>query len=351
MMPSTMSPFPLRMTGRSRFAPIFAALSLAAFVAACDPDVSPTFSPTGRGAVTGQLFFDGDNNNLFSPIGGDTALRRVVVQLRDRGTSRVLATDTTDSLGFFLFDSVQVGTHDVFVVRDTAVTGRLVFCTNPARASVFNRELAYVNLFAKLGCVRRVRDIKADPLGTSVTVLGVVTAGSGTFRTQGDNLFLQDATGGIQAFGSALTPFNLQAGDTVEITGDLAAFNGQLQITNPRVAATIRRGGAPAVPVDRTTAQLEAAKTPTNADIGRLIRVRRARVTMFATATTSNTKFNDGSGEATLRRDGANATRIPTTTFDPAKCYDITGILTIFNGASQLQPRSLADVVEVSCTP
>ena len=39
---------------------------------------------------------------------------------------------------------------------------------------------------------------------------------------------------------------------------------------------------------------------------------------------------------------------IPTTRFDPAKCYDIIGLLGYFNGTPQLKPRIPPDVTEVA---
>ena len=41
----------------------------------------------GHGTPHGQLVFDADNNGLFTPIGGDTLLRGVRVELRERGSS------------------------------------------------------------------------------------------------------------------------------------------------------------------------------------------------------------------------------------------------------------------------
>ena len=47
------------------------ALSLA-LLAACADDPEPPFAVEGTGRVTGRLFFDADNNGLFTPLGGDS---------------------------------------------------------------------------------------------------------------------------------------------------------------------------------------------------------------------------------------------------------------------------------------
>src|SRR5687767_47788 len=139
------------------------ALSLV-LVAACAEDPEPPFEVEGTGRVTGRLFFDADNNGLFTPLGGDTLLRNVAVQLRERGSSVVIDEMTTDAGGAFEFEGIPPGTHDVFLVQDTAVIKNLVFCVNPLRASVYRDETAFVTAPAKRGCVVRINVAEALPL-------------------------------------------------------------------------------------------------------------------------------------------------------------------------------------------
>lgn len=319
------------------------AVGLALF-SACAEDPEPPFAVEGTGRVTGQLFFDADNNGLFTPLGGDTLLRNVEVQLRERGSSVVIDEMTTDASGAFVFEGIPPGTHDVFLVQDTAVTKNLVFCVNPLRASVYRDETAFITAPAKRGCVIRINVAEALPLASPVTVAGIVTARQGTYRS--DNTYIQDPTGGMQVFG--LPALNLQIGDSIEVSGILGQFGGELQVINPIVAPNRTATTAPA-PLERTTGAIAAAVAATGArepDVGRLLVVRHATVGTF---TSGNALLNDGSGAIQIRLDNNAATAIPTATFVAGRCYDVVGILGFFNGTPQLKPRMLADVTEVPC--
>jgi hypothetical protein len=314
-------------------------------VTACAEDPAPPFAVEGAGRLTGRLFFDADNNGLFTPLGGDTALTNVEVEVRERGSSTAIASTTTDAAGEFTFEGLPPGTHDVFLVEDENVTGSLVFCVNPMRASVYRDETAFVAAAAKRGCVVPINVAEADTLNANITVAGIVTAGQGVYRSV--NIYLQDPTGGMQVFG--LPGLDLQLGDSVEISGQLGQFGGELQIINP-VAAPNRTTTVPPDPLPRTTEALldaVAASGVRAADIGRLILVREARVGTFASG---NAPLTDATGSIDIRLDQAVAGRIPTSTFNATSCYDIVGLLGYFNGTLQLKPRDLADVTEVTCT-
>jgi hypothetical protein len=315
---------------------------------ACAENPDPPFEVEGTGRLTGRLFFDADNNGLFTPLGGDTLLRNVAVEVRERGSAVVIEAGTTDASGFFEFDALAPGTHDVFLIQDANVTGTLVFCVNPMRASVYRNETAFLSAPAKRGCVVRIAVAEADTLNAPVTVAGIVTAAQGTYR--GDNIYLQDPTGGIMAFGIPGSAA-LALGDSIEISGVLAQFNGEPQINNPIVAPNRTSAMVPA-PLERTTGGIAlaiasgGAKAP---DVGRLLVVRDARVGAFTSGGGRNATLNDGSGAIEIRLDGNVLSAIPTTRFDQAKCYDIVGILGYFNGAPQLKPRIPSDVTEVVC--
>jgi hypothetical protein len=324
------------------------ALSLGlALATACAEDPAPPFEVEGSGRLTGRLFFDADNNGLFTPLGGDTLLRNVRVEIRERGSSMIIDSIRTDAAGAFEFDAVPPGTHDVFLVQDTAITRNLVFCVNPVRASVFRDETAFVSGPAKRGCVVRINVAEANALTTPITVAGIVTARQGTYRN--DNIYIQDPTGGMQVFG--LPALGLQLGDSIEVSGVLAQFGGELQVNNPVVAPNRKTGVAVPDPLERTTGSIAtavAAGGARTADVGRLLVVRHARVGTFPSGSV-NASLDDGSGAIQIRLDNNVAGVIPTTRFDQTKCYDIIGILGFFNGTPQLKPRMASDVTEVPC--
>jgi DNA/RNA endonuclease YhcR with UshA esterase domain len=315
---------------------------------ACAEDPAPPFEVEGTGRVTGQLFFDADNNALFTPIGGDTLLSNVRVELRERGSSLIIDSVRTDAAGTFEFDGVVPGTHDVFLVRDTAITKTLIFCSNPVRASVYRDETSFISAPGKRGCVVAINVAEADTLRAAVTVAGIVTAAQGTYRS--DNAYIQDPTGGVLLFdvpGSAA----LALGDSIEVSGVLTQFNGEAEIEDVVIAPNRGTTTVPA-PLERTTGAIAAAVAAGGAkiaDVGRLVVVRHAKAGAFVGGGGRNATLNDGSGAIEIRLDGNVLTVIPTTRFDPAKCYDIIGILGFFNGTPQLKPRIPTDVTEVAC--
>lgn len=313
-------------------------------VSACAEDPAPVVPVGETGRVAGILFFDRDNNDVYTPTSGDSIMPGVTIRVLDRGTTAVLASGTTGADGRYALD-VPVGTHDLDVVRSSAIiANQFIWCG--ARPSVYRNEETFVATPLKFGCVVRINLAKQNPIGSTVTVAGIVTAQPGRFRTANDNLYLQDPTGGIQVFGVP-TSLGLLEGDSIEVTAEIGAFSTQLQLLSPRIAPNIRRGAAVPEPALLTTAQLAATTNPLSPNVGRLMRVRRVSVGAFASG---NAPMNDGSGAAILRLDGNANTTIGVGRFTAGTCYNITGIVGFFNNATQLQPRGPQDVTEVSCS-
>ncbi len=326
---------------RSRLA-VLACAAIAA--SACFEDPLPVVPVGESGRVSGILFFDRDNNDVFTPTTGDSVMPGVTVRVLDRGTTNVLASTTTGADGRYAFD-VPVGTHDLDVVRSAAIiANRFIWCG--ARPSVYRNEETFVATPLKFGCVVRINIAKQNPIGTTVTVAGVVTAQPGRYRTANDNLYMQDPSGGIQLFGVP-TSLGLMEGDSIEVTAEIGAFETQLQLISPRVAPNIRRGATVPDAVLLTTAQLAATTNPLAPNVGRLARVERVTVGAFASG---NAPMNDGTGAALVRLDGNANTTIGVGRFTAGTCYNITGIVGFFRNATQLQPRGPQDVTEVSCS-
>ncbi|HEY0931287.1 MAG TPA: hypothetical protein VGE27_15300 [Gemmatimonas sp.] len=327
-----------------RSAGLLSLLVGAAGMGACIDDPEPVTAIEATGKVSGILFFDRDNNNVYTPTAGDSAMAGVAIRVLDRGTTRVLGSGTTGANGRYEIN-VPVGTHDLDVVRSAdMIASNFIWCG--AAPSVYRNEATFVQTPLKFGCVVRVNVAKQAVAGASVTIAGVVTAQPGRYRAANDNLYMQDPTGGIQVFGVPAA-LNLQEGDSIEVTGVMAAFNTQLQITSPRIAPNIKRGAEIPDPVVVTTAQLATTTNALAPNVGRLVSVRRATVGTFASG---NAPFDDGSGAAQVRLDGNAATTIGTTRFVTGRCYNITGIVGFFNNATQLQPRGPFDVTEVPCS-
>jgi hypothetical protein len=328
---------------RRRHSLLAAAVLLA--VAACSDDQAPPFQVQGSGDIAGQIFFDADNNGRYTPLGGDTVLASLPVILRARSDTTTLGTATTDAAGRFSFTGIAPGTHELVV--ESAAAGGLVFCSLPANTSVYIGEQTFVGIPAKRGCVVRIEEAKDAGTSQSVTIAGVVTAGQGTFA--GNVAYVQDPTGGIMLFGLPST--NLQLGDSIEVTGILTLFNGELELTSPVVAPNRKTGAEVPAPLVRTVKQITDAGNAAGQgpDVGLLITVRKVTVGVFNMGGNNNANMTDATGTIIIRTDGNAANAIPKATFVAGRCYDITGILGYFN-AFQLKPRTVQDVQEVPCT-
>lgn len=325
-------------------------------LAACDPDETPQFAPAA-GAVDGLVFFDADNDGRFVPTQGDLALPGARVSVVERGTrTQVIANATADAAGRFSFPT-PAGTHDVLV--DSASVAPRFFCGGQ-RVTVRAGTPVFANIVIRGGCVIRIDTAKTRAVGTSVTVAGIVTAQPGRLRTQGDNLYLQNGTGnqgGVQVFGAGVQGLNLQEGDSIEVTGAIGLFSQEIQLTSPRVGGNIRRNVRLVDPTVLRTGQADSARSNTNTNVGRLVQVRRARLTAPFTLlgnpnNAANGEFADATSPVTLqiRLAGATFPAIGTARFTVGNCYTVTGILAFFNGRPQLLPRTAADVSEVPCT-
>jgi hypothetical protein len=320
---------------------------------ACDTEQAPPFEVQDRGVLEGRLFLDSDGDGIFDPLAGDQPLTNVQLTVFERGTARQISGGqaVTDAQGRFRLENLPVGTHDVFVNPESLPTG--VVCQNPMPVSVYRHEAAFLRVGARLACLIRIQDAKALPQGEVVNVRGVVTMAPGQGRTQGDDMYIQDASGGIKIFGAAaLVGSGLQIGDLVDINGTMGIFNNEFQLISPVINERIDNVGAPA-PVAVTTARVALQGSPPTApDLGRLVRVERAQLLgAFSGGGGRNALINDGTGAAEIRIEpgviGATADINPR--FTVGACYNIVGVIGSFQGTAQLKPRQLNDIQEVPC--
>lgn len=330
-----------------------ALLALAA-LAGCEPAVAPPYEITTPGSVEGLAYFDADENRTFDPSAGDYALAGITVQVRERGTGEVLpnGTATSDAEGRFVLQGLPAGTHDAFIVPESLPAGVTV-CTNPAQVTINPGQTAFFRLEGRLACLVLIAEAEQQPPGERVVVRGVVTSTPGQIRSS--YVYIQDASGGVRLFTSALNASGLQLGDRIEVSGDLGAFNDDPQLTN----VTLRNvdvGFGEIAPRALTTAEVAAAGAPRAALGGTLVTVHAARITTAfgeSGLDVRNALIDDGSGVTQLRVESgvvADAAELNTQFPAAGTCYDITGVIGGFRGTAQLFPRTPQDLAEVPCT-
>lgn len=187
-----------------------------------------------------------------------------------------------------------------------------------------------------------IAEARAEVDATVVAVIGVVTVGHGMHRTQGDDIYLQDATAGLKVFGSALIAAELAVGDSVLIVGPMATFNDERQISGPSLVEARGTGTVPDAVV------LGSAEFNALDHEGELVRIENVTLVEIGSADGAgrhNVTFEDAAGEMSVRIEGGVVDLFPAASWNVGATYTITGALGQFRGLAQLKPRLEADVV------
>lgn len=188
------------------------------------------------------------------------------------------------------------------------------------------------------GAATPIQEAKSLAAGTEVTIAGVVTAGTNQLFNA---FYVQDATSGIMVFVGSNPATPVQPGDSVTVTGEVGAFNGEAQISGDPTVTVLKQAPVPA-PVTLTGAEVNARSHE-----GELARVNDVTVTSVggsASSTSYNVTVRDGAGESFTVRVSGSSVGIPQTYWQVGSTYDVIGVLGSFRGTAQLKPRSQADV-------
>lgn len=334
-------------------------------VAACDLDTADPLVIDGTGAIEGLLFFDANRDGVFDPSAGDSLLRNVRVDVLERGTSRVLAngSGTTGADGRFVIENLPAGTHHLRV--DTASASGIRFCQNPIPVSVYIGERNFRNVGGRAACIISIAEA-SQTRGQPVVVQGIVTSSPDQLRSGGDYTYIQDETGGIRIFGSAMSGRGIEVGDRIEVSGTISVFNNDLQLAGALSVGSIEKNVFQIVPQNITTGALRTAGADAeNPLLGVLVRIPSARLEAgFGAAAGAgapapngrNAWINSGDGLAQVRfetgvvsgsTDAAQAQL--NSLFTVGNCYEIIGVTGTFQGDGQIFPRTLSDIREVQC--
>lgn len=325
-------------------------------LAACDidPEQAPPVAIAGNGTVLGQVYFDANGNGRFDPLGGDTALVGAAVDLSARGDSaRVLQSTTTDAQGGFTLTGVPVGTHEI---RARVAGNRIVTCV-PVPVTVQVAEQAFASTPLRVSCRIDISLAERRTTGSVITVGGIVTAAPGVYRA--NNLYLQDASGGMQAFSiPGGTSSGIAEGDSIEVTGPLSAFQQELQIS-PTSSFRIVTRGNPVVARQYTVKAIRdsfTANTQQSRPIGELVVVRGVRIrgvpaVPTGTAGAGGTDFRivQGTDSIAGRFDVLQNVQANLDAARPdTDCYDVIGVLGQFGSTIQLKPRRPTDITKAT---
>ena len=301
------------------------------------------------GTLSGWVYRN-DGGTTAYESGTDTPGAGVTVYLRENnaGTAGDTITWTVaDADGGYVFRGLAPGSYFVefeqLGAMNYGTAGRIFPVTVVGGTEVEQSALFTGSIFMT------VADARAAANNTTVAVIGTITVPANTFTsgTGGVNseLWVQDETGGIAVFSVPSNSTEYTLGRVIEVVGTKTTFNGKEQITSPTIR--IRANGTAPAPLVVTGRQ--ANERP---DEGELVRIENVEVTAVATGTSTaydvTTLAPDGQ---TVRIRVATGTGITRATFTVGTRYDITGVLSEFNGTSQIQPRGTGDIVEKGVAP
>ncbi len=175
------------------------------------------------------------------------------------------------------------------------------------------------------------------PSGSPVRLAGIVTADARVFDSHGRKFYMQDSSGGIAVF-AAGGDLRVREGDQVSVTGTLAAFNSELQLTLASTSAVHVTGtGAPITPVQRRTGEITVSQ------YGDLATVQGGVIARQGTAIW----LDDGTGsiQALVIPPGINP--LPAA----GDAVSITGITSRSKGTLQILPRRQGDLTVLGRWP
>jgi DNA/RNA endonuclease YhcR with UshA esterase domain len=334
----------------ARLLTTLAGLAAVVVVAGCD-EIAPPITVDGTGSLEGLVFFDASEDGIFDPADGDSAIGGVALAVQERGTGQTFPNGSAVSAadGRFTIDALPLGTHDMKIDTLTVPDG-VSICQNPIRVSVYLNETTFERVNGRPGCLITILAAKEVTLGEFVIVRGIVTSAPG--QIEANFAYIEDATAGLFLFAPALMGQGINVGDQIEVGGTTTLFNTQFQLTGAVLREVVPDVTTP-IPVLVTTAEIAASGSDPFDDLqNRFVRLEKAQLleAFAASGNSQNSTIDDGSGTVIIRVDDGVADRNELDNiFTAGACYDINGFAANFNGAGQIFPRSLDDIVEVPC--
>ena len=186
-----------------------------------------------------------------------------------------------------------------------------------------------------------VKAARAMPLGTTVTVEGVVTTPPGAFKssTEDEGFAVEDASGaGVYVRANLKT--NLRVGRRVRVTGRLDESNGKLVLipADERGIESRGRGSSALRPQKFSTREIGEATE------GRLVRVAGVVTKQVQPDAPYGFRFfvDDGTGEVQIFVSAS--TKIPRANLRPGRRVRVTGFSGQYNDHYEVEPRFAPDI-------
>ena len=215
------------------------------------------------------------------------------------------------------------------------------------------------------GVSQKIRDVRTSIpeqpsyAGTSKTIKGQITGIFGASK-----FYVSDSTAGLAVFTTNVVATNFLAiGDSVQVTGTSARFNGEAELITVTCIAKLAIG-TPITPIvyNVNTAPVGInLQTFLEANEGGLVKIIGVNILTsgsFSASTNYAISACNNQGDSEVRIDAGTTTNIPTTTV-PAVTQNITGLIGHYITATQtvnvlqLLPNKATDFENstITCTP
>jgi Family of unknown function (DUF5689)/Secretion system C-terminal sorting domain len=295
-----------------------------------------SFGTLGQGSISAPLSYNIVGSNLIDNIAVNASLGYTICETPNGiYTNSLSITPISGNVNVPIY--VKESTDNLGAISGTI--------TNSSASTPLQTVNVYGNISATLTSFSSIATARAASNGTAVTVQGYVTVSS---QFGGNQIFIQDGTGGISVFNGTdnfVDVYGLQIGDFVQISGLRGSFNSLAQINVPM---TIQRNATPPsvqTPVTILSNQMAAYE-------GQLVRIldlpNPPGTTTFAANT--NYAFNTTQVRISGTVNAPYSNNLVGTTISTGTS-NITGIASRFNTTFQLSPRFVSDIVNVNSNP
>ena len=295
------------------------------------------------GTISGRFFRDENDNDTYEAE-EDTTLAGFQAILF-AGTDTVgspVESITVEDDGAFVFDGLAQGAYTILV---RPILGSTVADTTVSVTVAAGETSNVLIEFEGGDAIATIAQARALTLGSTVTVEGVVTAGTGVFS--GTTAYFQDETAGIVLFtgSSPFSSLDLAVGDSIRVTGVTSAFNQELQIGGG-AALEVEVLGRVAPRAPETVTVQDILANEFQAELVTVNALTIDSVPATATGGNYNIKVHDATGTMIVFID--TDTGIHSSIFSVGQVWNITGVGTAFNALREVKPRSPLDIVLTS---
>ncbi len=227
--------------------------------------------------------------------------------------------------------SPNADTASVFVVKTAPANGILTSVANPPVVMVgkgSNRT------------VISIEEARKKPVGSTVTVKGVVTIGAGILRTNFTDAYMQDASGyGINIYQPGGLDARIKRGNLVIINGTLKEYQGKLELEEKSV--TVLRSKQP-IPAIRQISTFDASRALFE---GSFVQVKGLISGISAAGGGTTLYINDGSGEVGVRV--WDTAGLDLSGFQIGDYVVVRGVCSVYKGAGQILLGYQEDITPV----